>query len=81
MQAAVLRSAKRNLEFEDRPILKPGAGEILIRIRACGVCHGDLMVQNGEFSSCGFRLFPATKLSGRWKALAPASSIQNPARA
>jgi propanol-preferring alcohol dehydrogenase len=50
MKAAVLREFKRPLTIEevDRP--KPGAGEILIEMEACGVCHSDLHVADGDWS-------------------------------
>ena len=30
------------LTLEELPVPKPGAGEVLIRVRACGVCHTEL---------------------------------------
>jgi D-arabinose 1-dehydrogenase-like Zn-dependent alcohol dehydrogenase len=50
MKAAVLREFKKPLTIEevDRP--KPGAGEVLIKMEACGVCHSDLHVADGDWS-------------------------------
>jgi alcohol dehydrogenase, propanol-preferring len=61
MRAAVLKEPKGRLHIEDRALPKPGHGEVLIRVRACGVCHGDLMVCNGDFPLCGHPSFRATK--------------------
>src|SRR5258707_6509243 len=49
MKAAVLRELKRPMAVEevDRPI--PGNGEVLIKVEACGVCHSDLHVADGDW--------------------------------
>jgi propanol-preferring alcohol dehydrogenase len=49
MKAAVLHSFKIPLAFEDvaRPV--PGPQEVLIEIEACGVCHSDLHVADGDW--------------------------------
>ena len=36
------------LELVDKPVPKPGAGELLVRVRACGVCRTDLHVSEGD---------------------------------
>jgi 6-hydroxycyclohex-1-ene-1-carbonyl-CoA dehydrogenase len=42
MKAAVYHGPGRPLAIEERPVPKPGAGEILVKVAACGVCHTDL---------------------------------------
>jgi propanol-preferring alcohol dehydrogenase len=51
MRAMVLRGAGRPLELETVPRPIPGAGQILVRVGACGVCRTDLHVIDGELSS------------------------------
>jgi L-iditol 2-dehydrogenase len=41
MRAAVYRG-KQRVEIEELPVPEIGAGEILIRVEACGICHTDL---------------------------------------
>ncbi|MGW0455511.1 zinc-binding alcohol dehydrogenase family protein [Gordonia sputi] len=36
------------LELVDKPVPTPGAGELLIKVRACGVCRTDLHVTEGD---------------------------------
>jgi propanol-preferring alcohol dehydrogenase len=50
MKAAILREFKTALSIEevDRP--EPGADEVLIEVEACGVCHSDLHVADGDWS-------------------------------
>ncbi len=49
MKAAVLREFKKPLSLEDvlRPVLD--AGDVLLRVEACGVCHSDLHVADGDW--------------------------------
>jgi propanol-preferring alcohol dehydrogenase len=52
MKASVLRAPApietNPLDFCDVPVPKPGTGEILVRVRCCGVCRTDLHVIEGE---------------------------------
>src|SRR4029079_16735734 len=48
MQAMVLVEPRRPLEPRELPDPKPGDGQILLRVRACGVCRTDLHVADGE---------------------------------
>ncbi len=58
MKAAVVKAAKSEVEIEERKRPTPGYGEVLIRVRACGVCHGDLLVQQGEFPLARYPVVP-----------------------
>jgi len=52
MKACLLNSPARietnPLQFTDVPLPKPGKGEVLVRVHACGVCRTDLHVIEGE---------------------------------
>jgi alcohol dehydrogenase, propanol-preferring len=50
MKAAVLHEFKQPLVFEEvpRPQLEPS--DVLIKVEACGVCHSDLHVADGDWS-------------------------------
>ena len=37
-----------NLELQDVPIPKKEAGEVLLRVRACGICGSDLKIQDDQ---------------------------------
>lgn len=49
MKAAVLHEFKKPLVFEDAPRPRIDAGEVLIQVEACGVCHSDLHVADGDW--------------------------------
>jgi alcohol dehydrogenase, propanol-preferring len=42
MKAALFYGAKRPLTIEEIPTPTPGAGEVLVKVAACGLCHTDL---------------------------------------
>jgi succinate semialdehyde reductase (NADPH) len=70
MTAAILDTAPGSLRIERIPVPEPRAGEILIRVSACGVCHTDLHIMKAEV---GFPL-PAVlghEISGTVAALGP----------
>jgi L-iditol 2-dehydrogenase len=42
MKCAVLYN-RSDIRIEEKPTPQPGAGELLVRTRACGICSGDVM--------------------------------------
>jgi len=42
MHAAVFRALGRPLEIAEVPDPKPGASDLVLRVRACGICGSDL---------------------------------------
>ncbi|WP_374467651.1 alcohol dehydrogenase AdhP [Ferrovibrio sp.] len=49
MKAAVVREFGKPLSIEQVPVPKPGPGEVLVRIKASGVCHTDLHAADGDW--------------------------------
>lgn len=49
MKAAVVNEFKQDLEVKDVSKPKPGPGEALVKIEACGVCHTDLHAAHGDW--------------------------------
>jgi propanol-preferring alcohol dehydrogenase len=64
VKAVCIQQAKGDLQIEDRPRPSPGAGELLIRVHACGICHGDLMVQQGAFPFVKYPIVPGHEIAG-----------------
>src|ERR1700756_158982 len=50
MKAAVLHEFKKPLEIQDVPRPSPNADELLIQVEACGVCHSDLHLADGDWT-------------------------------
>ncbi|MGC6499816.1 MAG: Zn-dependent alcohol dehydrogenase [Henriciella sp.] len=49
MKAAVMRAPMAPFSIEDVAISKPGPREVLVRIKASGVCHSDVHFWSGAF--------------------------------
>ncbi|ASW10854.1 alcohol dehydrogenase AdhP (plasmid) [Rhizobium sp. 11515TR] len=49
MRAAVVREFGKPLSIECRPVPRPEPGKILVRVKACGVCHTDLHAAEGDW--------------------------------
>jgi len=49
MKAAVLHEFKKPLALEEVPRPALEAGEVLIQVEACGVCHSDVHVADGDW--------------------------------
>jgi propanol-preferring alcohol dehydrogenase len=49
MKAAVLHEIKKPLAVEEVERPKPGDDDVLIQVEACGVCHSDLSIADGDW--------------------------------
>jgi propanol-preferring alcohol dehydrogenase len=50
MRAAVLERPGHPLDLREVPTPEAGAGQVLLRVRACGVCRTDLHIVDGELT-------------------------------
>ena len=77
MKAAVLVSRgkilDRPLHVEDVTRPEPGAGQVLLRVLACGVCRTDLHIVEGEIPSLRSPLIPGHQIAGELLAARPPS--------
>src|SRR2546429_2017618 len=64
MRAMVLQRPGEQLLLEDIPRPQPGPGEILLRVRACGVCRTDLHIVDGELTEPKLPLVPGHQIVG-----------------
>jgi alcohol dehydrogenase len=78
MKAAVIRKAGGHVEIEERERPRPGPDEVLIRVHACGVCHGDLMVRDGHFPFARYPMVPGHEIAGTVEAVG--ERVRIPAR-
>jgi len=63
MLVAELPAVDAPLRFVQRPIPEPGAGEVRVRVQACGVCGSDLFLQKGGFGH-PFPIVPGHEAAG-----------------
>lgn len=68
MKACLLNAPARietnPLQFTDVPVPQPAKGEVLIRVRACGVCRTDLHVIEGELPPRKSPIIPGHQVVG-----------------
>src|SRR5512147_2705317 len=68
MKAAVLVSpkpiAERPLEISELPTPVPDSTEVLLRVRACGVCRTDLHIVEGELQQLRSSVVPGHQIVG-----------------
>ncbi len=65
MLAMVLDAPRAPLRLERRPRPKPGPGEILVKVGACGVCRTDLHLLDGELAAPRLPLVLGHEIVGR----------------
>jgi len=69
MKAAVLHDFKQPLVLQDSARPTPGADEVLIEVEACGVCHSDLHIADGDWIQLAGivkkPLIPGHEIAGR----------------
>lgn len=58
MKAAVLEQAQQLMVIQDVPDPSVGINDVLIKVRACGVCHTDLHIVDGILAALGLDPFP-----------------------
>ena len=70
MRAMLMDAASTPLRYDEHaPDPVPGAGEILVRVAACGVCRTDLHVVDGELTQPKLPLVLGHEIVGRVAAL------------
>lgn len=64
MKAAVIREAGGEFVLEERPLPEPCAGEVRIRVQACGVCHSDNVIKQGTMPGLSLPRVPGHEVAG-----------------
>jgi len=64
MHAMVLRSARTALQYSRIDDPRPGPGQVLVNVHACGVCRTDLHVVDGELPHARSPLIPGHEIVG-----------------
>jgi D-arabinose 1-dehydrogenase-like Zn-dependent alcohol dehydrogenase len=64
MKAAQISKAGGDFEIVDREIPKPGAGQVLIKVQACGVCHSDVFTKEGQWPGIEYPRVPGHEVAG-----------------
>jgi D-arabinose 1-dehydrogenase-like Zn-dependent alcohol dehydrogenase len=64
MKVAQISKAGGEFEIVEREIPKAGAGHVLIKVQACGVCHSDVLTKEGLFPGIQYPRIPGHEVAG-----------------
>src|SRR5437667_6359473 len=64
MKAVQVPKAGADFEIVEREIPQPGAGQVRIRVQACGVCHSDVITKEGLFPGTTYPRVPGHEVAG-----------------
>lgn len=64
MKAAVLKEFNKPLVIEEKEIPKPQKGEVLIKIKASGLCVSDIHIQDGIINTVKLPYTPGHEMAG-----------------
>ena len=64
MKVAQVSKPGADFEIVEREIPKPGAGEVRIKIQACGVCHSDVFTKDGSWPGIQYPRVPGHEVAG-----------------
>ena len=64
MKAAQISKPGADFEIVEREIPKPGAGQVRIKVQACGVCHSDMLTEEGGWPGIEYPRVPGHEVAG-----------------
>jgi D-arabinose 1-dehydrogenase-like Zn-dependent alcohol dehydrogenase len=64
MRVVQVGKAKGPFELVEREIPEPGAGQVRIKVQACGVCHSDVYTKEGLFPGIDYPRVPGHEVAG-----------------
>jgi D-arabinose 1-dehydrogenase-like Zn-dependent alcohol dehydrogenase len=64
MKAAQVPKAGGDFQIVEREIPKPGAGQVRIKVQACGVCHSDVFTKEGSWPGIEYPRVPGHEVAG-----------------
>lgn len=64
MKAVQVSKAGGALEVVERPVPEPGAGQVRLKVQACGVCHSDVLVKEGYWPGIAYPRVPGHEVVG-----------------
>jgi D-arabinose 1-dehydrogenase-like Zn-dependent alcohol dehydrogenase len=65
MKAAQISKPCGDFELVERDIPEPGAGQVRVKVEACGICHSDVLVKEGIWPGLQYPRVPGHEVAGR----------------
>lgn len=69
MKAARIGKPGGDFELVERDIPEPGAGQVRVKVEACGICHSDMFVKEGLWPGLQYPRVPGHEIGGRVEAI------------
>jgi len=64
MKVAQIPKPGADFEIVERPIPEPDAGQVRIKVKACGICHSDVLVKEGALPWIQYPRVPGHEVAG-----------------
>jgi D-arabinose 1-dehydrogenase-like Zn-dependent alcohol dehydrogenase len=64
MKVAQVPKPGADFQIVDREVPQPGAGQVRIKVQACGVCHSDVLTKEGAFPGIEYPRVPGHEVAG-----------------
>jgi D-arabinose 1-dehydrogenase-like Zn-dependent alcohol dehydrogenase len=64
MKAAMVSAPGEDFQIVERELPEPGAGEVRIKVQACGVCHSDALIKEGSWPGISYPRVPGHEVVG-----------------
>jgi D-arabinose 1-dehydrogenase-like Zn-dependent alcohol dehydrogenase len=64
MKAAQVPKPGADFQIVEREIPNPGAGQVRIKVQACGVCHSDVLTKEGQWPGIEYPRVPGHEVAG-----------------
>jgi alcohol dehydrogenase, propanol-preferring len=71
MRAVQARDGKSPFELVERDVPEPQAGQVRVKVEACGICHSDALVRFAHFPGLVLPRVPGHEIAGRIDAVGP----------
>jgi D-arabinose 1-dehydrogenase-like Zn-dependent alcohol dehydrogenase len=65
MRVAQVSRPKGPFEIVERETAEPSAGEVRVKVEACGICHSDVLVKDGIWPGLQYPRVPGHEIAGR----------------
>lgn len=69
MKAAQIGKPGGDFELVEREIPEPEAGQVRVKVAACGICHSDVLVKEGHWPGLQFPRVPGHEAAGQIDAI------------
>jgi len=64
MKVAQISKPGGDFEVVEREVPEPGAGQVRIKVQACGVCHSDALTKDGSWPGIQYPRVPGHEIAG-----------------